>query len=76
MEASKEQKWNVPIQFIKTTPSLLDTPFFSADMQEAIPVENHGDWQRFKALSKVRTGRSDHGRTGYFENEIGFFKEF
>ena len=27
-------------------------------------------------FNKVRTGRSDHGRTGYFENEIGFFKEF
>ena len=25
---------------------------------------------------KVRTGRSDHGWTGHFENEIGFFKEF
>ena len=29
--------------------------------------------QRFP---KVRTGRSDHGWTCYFENEIGFFQEF
>ena len=29
--------------------------------------------QRF---SKVRTGRSHHGWTGYFENEIGFLQEF
>ena len=25
---------------------------------------------------KFRTGRPDHGRTGHFENEIGFFQEF
>ena len=25
---------------------------------------------------KVRTGRPDHGQTGHFENEIGFFQEF
>ena len=24
----------------------------------------------------VRAGRPDHGRTGHFENEIGFFREF
>ena len=24
----------------------------------------------------VRTGRPDHGRTGHFENETGFFQEF
>ena len=29
-----------------------------------------------RALSKVRTGRPDHGRTGHFENEVGFFHEF
>ena len=29
--------------------------------------------QRFP---KVRTGRSHHGWTGYFKNEIGFFQEF
>ena len=29
--------------------------------------------QRFP---KVKTGRSHHGWTGYFENEIGFFQEF
>ena len=27
------------------------------------------------ALSKSRTGLPDHGRTGHFENEIGFFQE-
>ena len=29
-----------------------------------------------RAFSKVRTGRPDHGRTGHFENEVGFFHEF
>jgi len=31
---------------------------------------------KIRALSKVRTGRSDHGRTGHYENEISFFREF
>ena len=25
---------------------------------------------------KVRTGRPDHGRTGHFDNKIGFYQEF
>ena len=27
------------------------------------------------AFQKVRIGQPDHGRTGHFENEIGFFQE-
>ena len=28
------------------------------------------------AFQNVGTGRPDHGHTGHFENEIGFFQEF
>ena len=37
---------------------------------------NFASWYCKGAFQKVRTGRLDHGRTGHFENEIGFFHEF
>ena len=39
-------------------------------------IPNEDELTNLGRFPKVRTSRPDHGRTGHFENEIGFFQEF